>query len=144
MRIAPGPPGTATYSSSRPTVSLRRVAMPVRPASAARISGRSRWLSMAGSGPGGKSLSARTRPAASTRVIRRLPWLVASRRTVSPQVVESSDSASRMRTASLSRLRSMSPTRSRRKERSATSSSTATASTSTSRVPATSRVANVT
>ena len=29
---------------------------------------------MAGSGPGGKSLSARTRPAASTMVIRRLFW----------------------------------------------------------------------
>ena len=41
-RIAPGPPGRATYSMARPTVSLWRVAMPVRPASASRISGRSR------------------------------------------------------------------------------------------------------
>ena len=43
---------------------------------------------MAGSGPGGKSLSARTRPAASTMVIRRLFW-PASRRTLSSHVVES-------------------------------------------------------
>ena len=40
---------------------------------------------MAGSGPGGKSLSARTRPVASTRVMRRLFW-PARRRTLSPQV----------------------------------------------------------
>ena len=64
-RTAPGSPGTATYMSSRPTVSLRRVAAPACPSSAACTSGRLAWFSMVfGSGPGGKSLSARTRPLA--------------------------------------------------------------------------------
>ena len=55
---------------SRPTVSLFRLATPVWPANAARTSGRCAWFSIGGSGPGGKSLSARTQPLRSIRLMR--------------------------------------------------------------------------
>jgi hypothetical protein len=39
-RTTPGPPATATYIRSLPTVALRRLAVPVAPAKAASTSGR--------------------------------------------------------------------------------------------------------
>ena len=79
----------------------------------------------AGSGPGGKSLSARTRPVRSTSVIR-WPFCAASRCTAWSHAAESAGSASRISRASLSSPLPMSPSRSRRSERSAPQTRTST------------------
>ena len=119
-RTTPGPPGTATYISRRPTVSLRRAATPGRPSSAWRTSGRPAWFSIVGeAGPGGKSLSARTRPVRSTRVMRWPFCAGPADAPTSSQPSESAGSASRISRASCSSPTAMSPSRSRRSDRSA-------------------------
>ena len=79
-RITPvGGLAIAMYSSSSPTVWLRRTAHPTSPARAARISGRCRWLPMAPRGVGLDSPS--TRPSGAMIVtrwaLRRCRWIAA-------------------------------------------------------------------
>ena len=142
----PGPPGTATYRAARPTVSLRRRGHADAAARAPRAP-RDGWHGSrsAGSGPGGKSLSARTRPRA---VDQRDAVAVLRRRAGAPprsQPSESAGSASRIRRGlALERARDVALEVAPERALGGPEQDHARSSTRISTVPSTSRVAKLT